>query len=247
MLRSKLRHLVGLCFLVCFLAIVPTSAEACMTPSCDEWCDPCACIANQFCLPCIGDSDEVLTVPAGPESKVTFLDANRVQLTVQGYDTTQLEPETTCVVSLPPLDSVASVDSVVNYDGRTDAPFSEVEFYYSEGRAGIAVAEMALEEGLTSDRAPWVTFQSNITGTVEDGVPNYFVIELTLNEGVDPLTFIDELRVSGFFLTSGSNEVGIPNHHPFFRQIGSGPILLDMPSSTLLDLPNWMIDGVHLD
>jgi hypothetical protein len=130
------------------------------------------------------------------------------------------------------------VDSVVNIDGRSGRPFEEVQFYPSAG-PGSAVAERAMAEGLTTSDTPWYTFQSLITGTVEDGVPNHFIVDLTLKEGVDAWTFLEELKASGSFLTSGSEEDGTPNHHTHFRQIGAGAILVGQGASIAPTTPEF--------
>lgn len=227
MTKTAYRHLfLGLGLAVALVLVVPTPSEACMEASCDPcWaagCSGCTVSGSSVtCTNCTGGIDYL--VPEGPRTEVLFLTDTHVRVKVQGYDTTHFSPRTTCVTAFPPLESVLSVDSVVNYNSLTGRPFEEVEFYAEPG-PGQAVALLAEEEGVGSAEQSWHTYRSNITGTVEDGQPNYFVIELTLREGTDPHDFMRQLEASGSFLTSGSDEQGIPNHHSFFRQFGAGPM-----------------------
>lgn len=236
------RLLIGLCLAVGLLLVASAPMFACMSNNgcsiCPAGCS-CTSTSSSTTCNCSGGIDYVLE---GPRTNVLFLDANEVRVTVQGYDTTQLNPLTNCVTAFPPLGTVASVDSVVNYDGRTGEPFEEVTFYRSEVPSAT-VGSFAQEEGLAANDEPWHTFQSLITGTVEDGIPNYFVIDLTLREGVSRLEFLDELKTHGLFLTSGSDEAGTPNHHPYFRQIGDGPITAGQPFAVTPHGPQFPAPG----
>ena len=229
MLRTLHLRFLTLGLFALLLAIPASPAAACMTNPCQAcWDNGCGCWNGHACWPCDGGIE--MLIPSSPDTLVTFVAPDRVELTFNGYDTVGFHPETSSVVAFPPLDSVASVDSVVNYDSRTRQPFSEVDFLKSEDNlSGVAVANLAEQQSMASESGAWYAFQSHITGTVEDGVPNYFVVELTLAEGVGPLDFIEELKAAGVFLTSGSTEDGIPNHHPYFRQVAGGAILVDLP------------------
>lgn len=232
-------------FVGLFLA-VSTPVVACMGASCDVcWSSGCAsCTTSGNTVNCFDCGQQEMIIPEGPQTDVTFLRGNQVRVKVQGYETTQLEPTTECVTAFPPIESVASVDSIVNYDGSTGLPFTEVEFYASD-EPGWAVARLAEKEGIGPGNTRWHSFRSHITGTVEDGVPNYFVIQLTLKEGTDPLDFIEDLKAAGSFLTSGSNEDGAPIHHSFFRQFGFGRIVASQPYRLLdsLGLPGFLLQS----
>lgn len=191
-----------------------------------EFCDGYVCFGNpagSSVTSNTGLPDLILLTEK--RTTVEWLGNNKIRLTVPGYKTTQLNPFTSCVTAFPPLETVASVDAVTNIDGRTGEPFTEVEFNRSFGADG-AVTELARSEGMTTDDKPWFAFQSNIIGTVADGVPNHFTIDMTLTAGTRLPAFLEELQSTGAFLTSGSDEAGRPNHHPFFREIGNGPILV---------------------
>ncbi|MEM8930878.1 MAG: hypothetical protein AAGE94_06875, partial [Acidobacteriota bacterium] len=203
---KRSRSLFGVFLTLGLFLLVPTPMLGCMQMDCSG-CECGVCTFYGPTIVCDCDEGDDFLVPEGPRTQIKILDANRVHLIVQGYETTQLNPFTSCVTAFPPLGTVASVDSVVNYDGRDDQPFEEVSFYRSEVPDSV-IARFALEEGVTTNDEPWYSFQSHITGTVEDGVPNYFVVELTLTEGATPQAFVDELKLSGQFLTSGSDEAG---------------------------------------
>lgn len=204
------------------------AAEACMTYDCSSCCSGCS---SCFCDSGSGYCECNVTIQGAVVDRssveVIFNTPRSVSVVLPTYSTTHLQPATTCVTALSPVSGVASVDAVINFDGRTGLPFEEVSFYRSHGPDG-AIAQLAAEQGVIDrpDR-PWYAFQSHITGSVRDGVPNYFVVNLTLEPGVTKRRFLKALRQEGLFLTSSSDAEGIPTpHHNTFRRLGANEIVV---------------------
>lgn len=207
-----------------FFFAVP-AAEACMVFSCSdccEGCEMCYCDSGDGYCNCSGYGEALMD---RSDVEVVFTTPRTVSVILPTYSTTHLQPATQCVTALSPVSGVQSVDAVVNFDGRTGLPFQEVTFFRSHG-PGDAIAKLAAETGAIDRQGEaWYAFQSHITGTVRDGVPNYFVVSLTLEPGVTKQKFLRALRKEGLFLTSSSDASGVPtSHHSTFRRVGENEI-----------------------
>lgn len=226
--KSSLGILASLFAAAAFLAGAP-DAQACMTDDCSIcWANGCNfCESGPGGTTCSDCEAQIQSFLPAYTTEVRFPRAGQVTIKVPDYTTTHLEPATSCVTALSPMAGVQSVDRVVNHDGRSGRPFEEVTFFSSPGPAN-AIAELAKQEGLADDvPGAWFPFQSHITGSVQDGVPNFFVIHLTLEPGVTAEEFLRTLKRGGYFLTSSSDTRGVPTDDHFsFRRIGAGDIVV---------------------
>lgn len=225
---KSLKILTASLFTVVFLAAAQ-DARACMVDDCSIcWANDCqACELWGGGVTCYNCGAQIQSFVPAFTTEVRFPRVGQATIKVPSYTTTHLEPTTSCVTALSPMTGVAQVDRVVNHDGRTGLPFDEVSFFSSPGPAN-AIARLAEKEGLPLDaRGEWFPFQSHITGSVRDGVPNYFVIHLTLEPGVTEEQFLRTLTRGGYFLTSSSDANGVPTSDHFsFRRLGAGDIFV---------------------
>jgi hypothetical protein len=201
-------------FAAAFL-LQPASANACMR-----------CPGFPFCIPLPP------TLPTASEIYVTFPSPGQAQLAVYGYETTSLQPGGECVTAVAPLQEIDSVTSVVNYNSLTNQPFTEVDFNPSDVPSRT-VTRMAADIGLVfPNGVTWPSFLSSITGTVPDGVPNHFVIDVQLSPGVTPLQFLAALKEQGVFIT-GSSHSGIPHggDHLHTKRFADFDIIALLPGS----------------
>lgn len=220
------RRFLVLSVLVAAVLMAAPAAHACMGDLCC-WTDG----REIICFPCLqADSDSLeaegfTRVPF--QTHVEFTSPTTAQITIEDYATTQLEPTNECITAFSPIQGVEDVAAITNYDGRTLSPFDEVTFSTSEiasREAGLA----AFEDGFSNTQEPWHGFLSNITGTVSDGVLNYFVIDVELAKGVSPFAFLRSLE-DGTFIT-GSSTGGIPDDgHLHYRQLSDTEIFVKFP------------------
>jgi hypothetical protein len=114
---------------------------------------------------------------------------------------------------------------VVNYNTLTGQPFPELTFS-EDFAAAQGASEIAEGAGVVSADGPWQGFISHIVGSVEDGVLNHFVVDVTLEEGVRPEDLLKALREYGTYITA-SSEGGYPNGgHEFVRLLGDNPVFV---------------------
>lgn len=221
---STIRRLTVLSILVLAVLLAVPSARACMSGQCC-WTDGEIII----CQPC----DAANALPEGfaqipTQTFVEFNSPTTASVTIQDFTTTALNPLTECVTAIAPIHGIAEVSGVTNYDGRTFSPFDEVTFSASEV-ASEGTGFAAVEDGFATDPQPWHGFVSNITGTVEDGVYNYFVVEVELERGMSPARFLKQLRDEGIFLT-GSSTAGLPDDgHLHYRRLADTEIFVRYP------------------
>lgn len=227
------------------LLLMPASSQACMTDDCQIcWDFGCStCTTSPLRTSCTDCGAQQLTAfEPTRTATVTFLGDRKAELVIPEYSTTQLQPITSCIVAFSPVPGVEDVEGVVNYNSDTGQPFDEVVFLPSS-TPGPAAAELATKVGLPlASDTPWHGFQSQITGTVRDGVPNHFKLVLTLEEGVTPSEFLDALKLHGTFLTSSSDPNGIPTeHHNSFRRLGASNLVVNFADGVdpeILDGPD---------
>ncbi len=203
--------------LACLPFFAPT-VEACMG---------CPCGIGPICIPCFPN-----IASSGEAIEITFFTTERAILRVPGYLTTHLEPGIECVVGLPSLPGLVSVNQVVNFDTKTDFPLAAVNFS-SSTIPGPAVSNMVADLGMdVGNSLPWHTFVSTTEGSLDDGEPNHFVLELLLEPETDPYKFVEGLRSSGALLTASSDSEGIPDGgHLFLRPFGTFPIEIKLPGA----------------
>jgi hypothetical protein len=223
---NRLLFLVGLSLVYVLLLGPAAEVEACMTPSCEDVCGDGCCIIRGSDIYCCN----IETLASSPPVIVDFVGLRRARITVQGYKTTHLEPATDCVTALSPVEGIERVNAVTNHNSDTGHRFKEVTFSPAE-RPGRELALLAGEEGLPlGGQGTWFGFKSKITGTVADDLPNHFVIDVTLKEGVRPEDFIQALQTQGVFATSSSTPDGVPNPgHHFFRRLTAADVLVLFP------------------
>jgi hypothetical protein len=226
---TRIPLLVGLSLTCAFLLNLPAEVQACMGNNpCSGCPSGCSCTTDGSSTTCDCSNQVFLASPL--PTIVNFLGHRRAQIIVRGYKTTHLQPLTSCVTALSPVEGIERVNSVTNHDSTTGRRFKEVAFFPSE-RPGQEVALLANEEGMPlGDQESWFGFQSKITGTVADDVANHFVIDVTLKEGVSPEAFVQALRAQGVFATSSSTPDGVPNRgHHYFRRLASMDVLALYP------------------
>jgi hypothetical protein len=226
--RLKTLFLVALALTCVTLFWGSTELRACMAD-----CDICWQLGCSSCS--VGDggvtcSDCGARAIAAPATYVRFLSPTHARITVQGYKTTNLQPLNSCVTALSPVEGIDRVNSITNYDGTTGRPFQQITFSPTD-KPGPEIAALAREQGVDlATEAAWAGFLSRITGTVHNNTPNFFVIDVTLKEGVAVDQFVESLRSQGVFATSSSTPDGIPNPgHQFFRRFGRGEIFVLFP------------------
>lgn len=221
------------------LLLMPTASEACMTDDCQIcWDFGCnTCTTSPLRTECTDCGAQLELFEPSRTTTVTFLGTDRAEITIADYSTTRLEPATDCVVAFAPVPGVEDVEAVINFNSETGLPFEEVTFHPALV-PGPEAAELARETGLpmmTSE--PWYGFQSHITGSVSDGVANHFTVHVRLEDGVTPGEFLDALKLHGAFLTSSSDENGVPtDHHNSFRQLGAGDLVVQFADGVDPDL-----------
>jgi hypothetical protein len=202
--ENSMKKLLTLSLFTAVLLLMPVNqAQACM--GC-----PCGAILG-WCLPCIPDyvtadgSKADITDPI----EITFPERGRALIKMPGYLTTHLQIGQQCVVGFPPSDGVEKINSVINFNSRLQKPFEEVTFTADEA-AGLAVADYMSATFDIGNGERWSALVSSITGDVVDGVPNHFVIDVSLKEGVSEHDFVTILMKEGIFLTAASQD-GVPH------------------------------------
>ncbi len=220
-----MKKLLTLTTLTAALLLFPaSSAEACMECECSIW---------GWCYPCILlTTDGEARVESQEPIEISFPAKNRAVIKVPGYATTHLEPEQQCVVAFPPAEGVEKVNAVVNFDSRLGQPFDEVNFDYSDA-AGAVVADFMTDYFGFGGEEPWQALVSVITGSVNDGVPNHFLIDVSLEKGVTPHEFVKVLREDGMFLTAASHD-GVPHGgeggHVFLKSFADYEMVVKYPA-----------------
>lgn len=130
---------------------------------------------------------------------------------------------------MPPVGGVAAVNSIVNLDSTTNERLEGVTFNPIAAPAQ-ALGDLGYEAGVSATDAPWITFLSSITATVEDGIPNHFEIEVTLDGNTSAEEFLQNLRSSGALFTGSSDSQGFPNHgHTYLKSLGDFDVLTLLP------------------
>jgi len=136
---------------------------------------------------------------------------------------------------MPPVGGLAAVNSIVNLDSTTNLPLEGVTFNPIAAPAQ-ALGDLGYEAGVSSTNVPWITFLSNITARVEDGIPNHFEIEVTLDGKTSAEEFLQNLRSSGAFFTGSSDAQGFPNHgHIYLKRLGDFDVLSFLPGRVLTE------------
>ncbi len=221
-----MRKLLTVSILAAVLLLFPaSSAEACME---------CPCEILTFCIRCpFLTSDGELRLEKLEPIEVSFPSKNRALIKVPGYLTTHLQPNQGCVVAVPPTEGVEKVNAVVNFDSRLGQPFEEVTFDYSS-EAGALVAEFMAEYIDIGTGEPWEALVSEITGSVNDGVPNHFLVDVSIAKGVTPHEFVESLRGEGMFLTAAAHD-GVPHGgedggHIFLKRFADFEMIVKYPS-----------------
>ncbi|MEM7050744.1 MAG: hypothetical protein AAF604_13845 [Acidobacteriota bacterium] len=153
-----------------------------------------------------------------PTTTVNFVEPGKAQISFKGYETTEVEPNDSCIVALPPVDGLLAVNRVINYDTATGEPLSWVDFRSSK-TPGREIADIAEDLGLAADDTNWHGFLTRVTASVEAGSPNHFVLDVTLDPDVTPWEFVQSLREDGVWATSSSDALGnpTPDHNHFLR------------------------------
>jgi hypothetical protein len=224
---NRFLFLIGLSLAYVLLLGPAAEVEACMSnDGCSSCSEPC-CRSDGSSTYCGCDVEQSL---APPPTIVNFLGSRHARITVPGYKTIHLEPATDCVTAMSPVEGIERVNAVTNHNSDTGHRFKEVTFSPAE-RPGRELALLADEEGLPlGGQGTWFGFKSKITGTVTDGLPNHFVIDVTLKEGVSPEDFIQALKTQGVFATSSSTPDGVPNPgHHYFRRLTAASMLVLFP------------------
>jgi hypothetical protein len=226
---SRIPLLIGLSLALAFLLAPLEKVEACMGDC--SLCSGCSsCYTEGGSVYCSGCNQNNSTVLATPDTIVSFVNPRHVRITVEGYKTTNLQPTTSCVTALSPIEGVERVNSIRNFNSDVNRPFQEVAFFPAE-TPGRELASIASAEGLPlGTGGNWFGFVSKITGTVNNNVSNHFVVDLTLKKGVQPEDFIRALRSQGVFVTSSSTPDGIPNAgHQYFRRLDATDLVVLYP------------------
>ena len=220
-----MRKLLSLTILTAALLLLPaSSAQACMGCECSIlwWCRPCENLTT----------DGEIRIEKLEPIEVSFPSKSRAVIKVPGYHTTHLEIEQQCVVAFPPAEGVEKVNAVVNFDSRLGQPFDELTFDYSDA-AGAVVAEFMDDNFGFGGEEPWEALVSVITGNVNDGVPNHFLIDVSLEKGVTPHEFVKVLREEGMFLTAASHD-GVPHGgnggHVFLKHFADYELIVKYPA-----------------
>lgn len=211
LIQDSLRWALPAALLVAVLAALlgAPAARACMDV-------PPECPPFEFCLP-----GEINALQTGPRT---------VELTFPGYVTTHLAPPTRCVIALSPVAGIESVDAITNHDSRTGQIFSAVRFL-ADGGPADEIGRMAADLGHAGDKAAWSPFLSEITDEVADGVPNHFVVTVTLKDGATIDDLVKGLHDHGVFLTAPSNGAGVPDgDHAIFRSLREEDIVVVFPA-----------------
>lgn len=170
------------------------------------------------------------TANVSHKTTVEFLSQDHALIIIEEYVTTHIVPGGGCVTGLSPVAGIRSINAIVNFNGVTDEPFDEVSFF-SHPNAGYEMAALAAEIGLTPGKGdPWQGFVADITGTVDDGLPNFFVLDVTLEAGVSPADLVGALMDHGYYLTASSDDNGSPDGgHTVFRRLGDYEIVVIPP------------------
>lgn len=138
---------------------------------------------------------------------------------------------------MPPVGGLAAVNSIVNLNSLTNQPFAEVSFSPVSAPAQ-AVGDLGYNAGVSSTNAPWTTFVSHITGAVEDGIPNHFEIEVTLDGKISEEEFLQNLRNSGAFITGASDSQGFPiEGHFYLKRLGDFDVFSFLPGQFQTERP----------
>lgn len=226
MIKRVALTVIGLAIVGLFAAPV---AEACMVRPCPIGCSflgVCFCPTPEAVVTGGFPDQAVVTEPG--TTTLTFIDETHVRVRVAGYATTNITDISECVVAVSPISGIESVDRITNLNSETFEQLAGVSFYPSD-RPATAVSKLALDTGVPMEStSPWFSFESHITGSIPEGVPNHFDIEVTLQDGVTALDFINAVRSQGFFLTSSAHD-GVPStgHQDFFP-MGDGGLVIEI-------------------
>ncbi|MEM7483361.1 MAG: hypothetical protein AAF481_19530 [Acidobacteriota bacterium] len=183
-----------------------------------------ACMGPNGCrYNCNNGEDSLATL-------VTFPEPGKALITFTGYETTDVEPNNSCIVALPPVDGVLAVRTVVNHDSGTGEPLGWVDFAPSKV-PGRELARLAEDLDLAPDASPWHGFLTRVTADIDAGDPNHFVIEVTLDPNRSIFEFLDSLRRDGIWATSSSDALGNPTpDHNHFERISEMELIVVFPS-----------------
>ncbi len=220
-----MRKLLSLSILTAAFLLVPATAEACMECDCGIlYCRPCEDLLTIGGVPVVETQEAI---------EISFPAKNRAVIKIPGYLTTHLQPNQGCVVAVPPTEGVAKVNAVVNFDSRLGQPFDEVTFDYSAD-AGALVAEFMADYIDVGGDEPWEALVSVITGSVNDGVPNHFLVDISIEKGVTPYEFVKSLRDEGMFLTAAAHD-GVPHGgddggHIFLKRFADFEMIVKYPA-----------------
>ena len=208
------------------LAVSSAPANACMACSVEICVD---IIIVEVCG-CLDDLDPEVFDPvvvSFPEGDLE--QPQRAEIGIYGYSTTHIENGFECLVAMPNVPGIASVDSIVNLNTETDEPLPGVTFSPHAAPASTAEVGFIGGEVGVGNGDPWITFVSNITEKVEDGLPNHFIIEVTLDGETSADQFVRNLRQHGAFFT-GSSTNGFPNgHHLFLKRMADFQVMALYP------------------
>ncbi|MEM7050745.1 MAG: hypothetical protein AAF604_13850 [Acidobacteriota bacterium] len=164
-----------------------------------------------------------------PTATIMFPESGKAMISITGYETTDVEPNNSCIVALPPVDGVLAVETVVNYDSTTGQPFDWVDFGAAK-IPGRELARLAEDQGLVPDDTSWHGFLTRVTASIEAGTPNHFILEVTLDPRVSPWDFVQALRSDGIFATSSSDAIGNPtSDHNHFVHVSSLELVVIFP------------------
>lgn len=213
---------------VAALAATAPPAEACMRCICTEDGRICICDAS-------GTVTEAGDLELFDPVVVSFPEVNRAkptraEISVYGYQTTDIRNGFTCVVAMPTLPGVKSVDSVTNLNTLTGEPLEHVTFA-PISVPGQEFGRMGYDAGVGETDGSWVPFVSNITGRVENGIPNHFTIEVTLDGELTAQEFVQTLRRQGGLFTASSDQLGFPDGgHTYLKRFQDFSVMALYPA-----------------
>ncbi|MEM7050743.1 MAG: hypothetical protein AAF604_13840 [Acidobacteriota bacterium] len=149
---------------------------------------------------------------------VEFDGPNKAKIVFKGYETTEVDPNDSCIVALPPVEGLLAVTRVINYDTASGEPLSWVDFR-SAKTPGREIADLAEDLGLAADDTNWHGYLTRVTASIDAGASNHFVLDVTLDPEVSPWDFVQALRKDGVWATSSSDALGnpTPDHNHFVR------------------------------
>ena len=236
--KGTLKALCVLLAVVGLVALAP-AAEACMECTCttDEEAGTTVCICDSA-IAVENDQDLDLFDPVVVSFPVAERERpERAVISVYGYQTTDIRNGFTCVVAMPDIPGVESVDAVTNLNTLTGEPLEHVTFA-PISTAGEALGELAHEAGIGESASPWQAYLSNITGRVEDGIPNHFTIEVSLDGETTAEELVRNVQRLGGFFTASSDQFGFPNGgHTFLKRFADFDVMALYPPLTVEERP----------